>query len=374
VSAVVNPNLHREIAKFGGGDVDLCMNCGNCTATCSISPEEGSTFPRRIIHLLQVGHEDKLMQTVDPWLCYYCGDCSENCPRDANPAETMMATRRYLTSRYDWTGLAGLFYKSAAAEIAAIVMVGLFVVALFGFLHGPVVTGHVELNTFAPVRWVELGDWIMAGLLAFFLLSNAFRMTRSLMNSAEMPKISPLAYLRQIPTFLAHLITQKRWHRCGSQRSNRHWLTHIILVSGYLSMLALVLVLLRWFQTDVVHPFYYPLQLWGYYATAALLYATTVFMISRWRRSDPMHRFSEASDWIFLIMLFLTALTGIAVHVFRVEDLPRATYITYVVHLAIAVPMLVVEVPFGKWAHLLYRPLALYLVSVKEAAAARTNA
>jgi hypothetical protein len=43
-----------------------------------------------------------------------------------------------------------------------------------------------------------------------------------------------------------------------------------------------------------------------------------------------------------------------------------ATYMIYVIHLAVAVPMLVVEVPFGKWSHLFYRPLALYLVKVRE--------
>jgi heterodisulfide reductase subunit C/quinone-modifying oxidoreductase subunit QmoC len=40
----------------------------------------------------------------------------------------------------------------------------------------------------------------------------------------------------------------------------------------------------------------------------------------------------------------------------------------YVVHLMIAVPMLTVEVPFGKWAHLLYRPLAVYLAAVQAKA------
>jgi hypothetical protein len=43
-----------------------------------------------------------------------------------------------------------------------------------------------------------------------------------------------------------------------------------------------------------------------------------------------------------------------------------ATYITYVVHLAVAVPFLVVEVPFGKWAHMLYRPFAAYLTDVRQ--------
>jgi hypothetical protein len=45
------------------------------------------------------------------------------------------------------------------------------------------------------------------------------------------------------------------------------------------------------------------------------------------------------------------------------------TYVMYTVHMAIAVPMLAVEVPFGKWAHLLYRPLAIYVAAVRREAA-----
>jgi hypothetical protein len=40
----------------------------------------------------------------------------------------------------------------------------------------------------------------------------------------------------------------------------------------------------------------------------------------------------------------------------------------YVIHLAVAVPMLVIEVPFGKWSHLAYRPLAVYLTNVRNRA------
>jgi len=38
------------------------------------------------------------------------------------------------------------------------------------------------------------------------------------------------------------------------------------------------------------------------------------------------------------------------------------------------VPMLVIEVPFGKWNHLVFRPVAQYLIAVREAAAARRPA
>jgi hypothetical protein len=79
-----------------------------------------------------------------------------------------------------------------------------------------------------------------------------------------------------------------------------------------------------------------------------------------------MHRFSHLSDWLFPILLLLTAITGILVHVLRLSNLAMPTYYMYTAHMAIAVPMLVVEVPFGKWAHLLYRPLAIYVDAVRK--------
>jgi len=363
----VTPGLYREVAKFGGGDITACMNCGNCTATCPQSMDTGG-FPRRIIHLLQMGHKEKLKGSLEPWLCYYCGECSETCPRDANPAETMMAARRYLTGMYDRTGLAKRFYTSPAWEIGAIVLVGLFVVALFALFHGPVVTDRVELNTFAPVKWVEIGDWILGGILAALLLSNGWRMYRGVMGSGKRTDVSISRFLRKAPAFFEHFATQKKWRECEGPKTR--WLKHFLLVTGYVTMMVLVIVFLRWFQTDTVVPFYHPTRLFGYYATAALLYVSVDFLVGRLKKHDAIHKYSEPTDWVFLVLLFLVALTGILVHVFRLAGLPLATYSTYVIHLAIVVPMLVVEVPFGKWGHMFYRPFAAYLAAVAQAAGA----
>jgi hypothetical protein len=69
---------------------------------------------------------------------------------------------------------------------------------------------------------------------------------------------------------------------------------------------------------------------------------------------------------MFLVLLLLTALTGIFIHFTRLLDWPMPTYILYVVHLMVAIPMLVLEVPFSKWAHLAFRPVVIYLTKVKE--------
>ena len=75
---------------------------------------------------------------------------------------------------------------------------------------------------------------------------------------------------------------------------------------------------------------------------------------------------SDGTDWMFLILLQLTTLTGIFIHFTRLLDWALTTYILYVVHLMVVIPMLVVEVPFSKWAHLAFRPVVLFLTNVKE--------
>jgi Fe-S oxidoreductase len=273
----------------------------------------------------------------------------------------MMATRRWLTAQYDWTGLARRFYLSEAWEIGALIVVALAVVVLFCIGHGPVVTDRVSVNSFAPVLWIELGDLIMAAILSAFLLSNAFRMYRFIMSDTKVPF---WLYITEAKAFVLHFMTQKRWRQCGEDRSR--WLKHFLLVSGYMTMMTLVIVFIRWFQVD--DSSWHFTSIFGYYATGVLLVITVEMFRSRLKKEETIHRFSEFSDWLFLILLFFTTLTGILMHAIRLAGWPMGTYVMYVIHLAVAVPMLIIEVPFGKWSHLFYRPLAIFLATVKEKA------
>ena len=42
-----------------------------------------------------------------------------------------------------------------------------------------------------------------------------------------------------------------------------------------------------------------------------------------------------------------------------------ATYYAYIIHLAIMMMLYVTVGPMGKWAHLIYRPFAIYFQAVK---------
>ena len=357
----VDTELYREVAKFGARDMEACMQCGNCSASCPLSSGT-NPFPRKIYRYLQLGLRDKLLQSPVPWLCYYCGECNKDCPRGAEPAETMMATRRWLTAQYDWTGLAKRFYLSVTWEIGALIAVALGVIALFWLFHGPIITDYVSVNSFAPVMWIEIGDLMMGAVLSAFLFSNAFRMYRYIMSDTKVPL---RLYLTEAKTFVLNFATQIRWRQCGEDRSR--WLKHLILVSGYMTMMTLIIVCIRWFQVD--DSSWHFTSIFGYYATGVLLVITVEMFRSRLKKKEEsMHRFSEFSDWLFLVLLFFTTLTGILMHAVRLAGWPMGTYVMYVIHLAIAVPMLIIEVPFGKWSHLFYRPLAIFLATVREKA------
>jgi ferredoxin len=372
VSQTVDPHFHRELAAFGSSDIMQCVNCGHCTAVCSLS--QGDTvFPRKTIRYLQLGLKDKLLASADPWLCYYCGECSETCPRQANPGEIMMATRRWLTAQYDRSGLGRRFYASPKRMWLAILgraMIPLVLLASFHALTGFrwIVTDRVELNRFAPVMWVWAAVLIHFVFLGYRVAAGAWTMSRLVLGADSAPGSIPLTtYLGELKTLLLHFFTQKRWRDCGT-RHDRQWLQHVVLVSGYLTMLVLVVGVLGWFQTDAIYPLYHPQRWLGYYATLALLYGSVAMLVGRLRRREQIHKVSHLSDWLFPGFILTGAITGILVHAFRYAGWPWPTYALYLIHVMAMVAMLDVEVGVGKWMHMICRPLALYLQAVRRRA------
>ena len=377
MSVKVDPSLMKDLEHFGLKDAKKCFHCGNCTAVCPLSTPENS-FPRRFHKYIQMGLTDKIMKSPEPWLCYYCGDCSTSCPRGAEPGETMMVMRRWLTSKYDWTGFSRKFYTSESFEIIAVAIVGILVgLALILFRGSNPNMEHAFLNSVWPAPAVEIADLIMAAILTFFLLSNTARCAWFVMGDLLF-KIPPALYLAKGKELLIHFFTQRRFGTCTDRKQ---WIIHLLIMTGYSTAFLLVAVFLAggihviglsWeplmFQRDIVgdYPIWHPMRLFGYYATAALLYATTYAIIGRLKKSKAPYKNSHGTDWMFLILLELTTLTGILIHFTRLLDWPMPTYVIYVIHLMIAVPMLVLEVPFAKWAHLAFRPVVVFLMAVKE--------
>ena len=384
----VNPNLARTLQKFGAKTATHCFHCGNCTVVCPLSTDENQ-FPRRFMRYTQLGMEDELKNAVEPWLCYFCGDCSRLCPRQANPGEVMMSMRRYLTSLYDWTGLSLKVYTSKAFEY--LLVAGIFVATLIlvFLLQGNAPLDHTELQKFLPRSYIIVGGMLFGLAMAVLVLMNVSRMQKFIsqgLQAGQYAKIPFSVYVKELGTFLYHFVTQNRFSQCTNRG---RYVKHFLLVFGFLVFalyagLFVVIEVIKEslhggfveglkvaFVTGAPHPLFpafHPIRLLEYAATAAVLYVVVESFLGRMAKREPLHQDSHSTDWTFLFLVGGTVLTGLLTHIFRNVDAPLATYYTFALHLAFIVTLFVVGALFAKWAHAVYRPLALYFIKVRETA------
>lgn len=381
----IRPSLLAEVQRHGKFDA-RCMNCGGCSVVCDLTAGD-VTFPRRPIHRVIMGARDAVLEGLEPWLCHDCGDCSVACPRHADPAASMRTLRRYLTGQYDGTGLATRILRSRAWHLGALGVVGAIVLALIVVYH--LKWGGMTVADFATPLGMEhmfpkilYFTWIVYLIPVVFLIGHVTRMCRFTLGGTR-PALRH--FIAEARTLLVHMTAQAGMRECPSEARGapvvswwlyasegaasvpRRWLKHWLMALGTVMMFVLTAFFLKWFQTDSVHSVIHPQRWLGYLATAFILWGTTDVLLRRLRR--PKESVSRERGPLSLpLLLWLTALSGIVLHVFRYLGWELATHYAYAVHLVICVPMVVVEVPFGEWAHMIDRPLALYLQAVRERA------
>jgi quinone-modifying oxidoreductase subunit QmoC len=344
----INPEFSKELKKYGAERINSCYNCGNCTAICSLSTKENS-FPREMVRCSVLGTESEIKSSLKPWLCYYCGECSSTCPREANPGELMMALRRWLSSKYDWTGFSGLLYRSLPMSIIAFILVALGVIIFSAFhkfdLHSIMYAGHL----FEKIA--------VAFVFIIILLPNIIRMWNLTIFKPQI-KIPFSAYFKALLDLIVHMFTQKRTLGCDD--SKFRWFEHFILVMGYLSLLFTTIVL-NWFETE--NSFIIGL---GYIESVLVFLITLDFVGGRIKKDKEVSKFSRPSDWFFVIWLFLMGLTAVIVRIFIDLNLLINNSWIYIIHMIILVQWALLIVPFGKWTHFLYRSFAMYFNRLKE--------
>ena len=377
-----DPELLKEVRKYGEFDTNACLNCGGCTITCTLSSNETIVSPRICLQYVRTGLRKRLLSSLDPWLCYYCGDCSTSCPRQADPGETMMTLRRYFTANYDWTGLAKKLYTSKVWEFAAIFLLAGIVFLVWMLLPGlglPTTSDGMSFNDLAPAKIVHSVDMVVAILLAGLLLSFVFNMYLKTLKSDKSIKIPLKLYFTEMGNMVFNFLFQWRFSQCEKDTKSffkrlregkyNYWIIHFLLMSGYALLFLMIVFFLPWFQgKDEYYQWWNIQRILGFYGTTVLIFGTIYFLIRRIKKDSEKSKFSHATDWTFIILLLLTTLTGIAIFICRINNVPLVGFYMYLIHLMVAIPMLMIEVPFSKWAHLAYRPVAIYFYRIKEKA------
>ncbi len=384
MTTLVDTNLLAELQEYGAADVSACFSCGNCTAICPLADND-ATFPRRIIRYAQVGMTEELLSSKELWTCYHCGMCSDSCPTEADPGEFMAAARRYVTASYDKTRIAKVLYTMPILG-TVVSLVAFFLLAGFLYTSSDIMpTKSLELFTFVPYHVVH---WLGIGIMAIVVLTGLAGMAsmargmakkegvtwKSLVENGEARKRTVKALWFSIGI---ESIGQRRYRQdCLDDRPvepwyRRRWFIHAMTIWGFIGLLIATsldygLDVIGVKETGTAIPIWYPSRAIGTIGGLMLMYGVTFFMVNRWQKYNRAATVSKPSDWTFLVLLWVTGFTGFLIEVaLYVPPTPAWGYWVFLVHVAIAMELLLF-VPFTKFAHVIYRPVALFFYSLAE--------
>lgn len=373
----VNTELLGELRRYGAFDVSACFNCGNCTAVCPLSNGDAS-FPRRLIRYGQIGDRERLLASKEVWLCYYCGECSDTCPRKAEPGEFMASARRYAIASLDVTGISRLLYTSKL--FTGLILGGLSALLAVVLLAwgGEMRFDHPAFFQFIPFQVVHDVGLMVILLALFAMLFGVLRLVRLLARTATPASTAATSkhanLLRDVAAatgkVAAELATEKRYRDCTEESAlpwyRSRWFMHGAIMWGFLGLAAatgfdfLLLILAGKVPGEPV-PLWNPTRLLGTLAGVLVVFGTIRALLARFKKPEKYSSHSLLSDWLFLWLLLLAVLTGFIVEI--ALYLPHGTvwgYLVFLAHVVVGMDI-VLLFPFTKFAHVVYRPIALFV-------------
>ena len=376
MTETADPKLMATIRRYGAFDVSACFSCGVCTATCPLSTPAAS-FPRKMIHYAELGLKDKLVGRPDVWLCESCGECSDTCPRDAKPSEFMIALRKYEISELGVPALSRPLLTSRRFAVGFLAALSVIFLGILALIQRPPDFNSVQIFGFLPEQGVEIIG-IAVGIVALgTALVGVIRMWRTMARTAPHPRPAAAAaadgspeasasWAKTIVPTLRDALLQKRTQSCASEKNAAKWWTsrwfvHAMVFWGFLGLL--LATILRFVAVPIhgaLVPPWEPVRLLGIVSGIALLYGTAMMMLRRLRKADRYTSRSTFMDWAFIVLLFLAALGGFLVDIAQYASWPFGAYAFMLFHLVVVFDLLIL-IPFTKFAHVVYRPLALWL-------------
>jgi len=352
---IISPDIgfKRKLTRLSGSQLNQCMQCGNCSAVCSLAPAE-RPFPRKEMIWSGWGLKDKLMGNVDIWLCHQCGDCSTFCPRDVKPANVISAIRQTSYQHYARPRFLGKLVSNPAwlpLAIAIPVLVIIAILSLAGTFKIP--QGPVDYSAFFPHG---LLNGTFSAITLFFYLLASFGIGRFW---KDMKRQTPPGETgrKRLPVFrvLREILSHSNFSGCGSRKPGM--IAHILLFFGF-ALLILVTIYAIW--ATVSHnyplPFSNPFKILGNLASVMIF---SGLGIMTWQRLFNKSVFGKSAytDWLLLAAIALLTLSGTLVQLARFGDWSIA-YHLYFFHL-VAVWFVIMYMPFTKLGHIFYRTTAL---------------
>jgi ferredoxin len=361
----IDPEFASELKKYGAGDFNACFNCGNCTAVCGLT-DKTVNYPRMFLRYGMLGQKEEILQSKEIWLCYACGECSETCPRQAAPGDYMAALRRYAIASYEPTGITKLMFKSNPGFI----LLTLFFALLLGsFLFTLKPDHEVSRWLFSILPFAVIHNMGLAifGITALSVVWGLTAMTLKLAKIPEGTKNPQGSWISSLLKVGNEIATMNRYRTCDAEEDSfwkgkswmqRPWFIHWSIMWGFIGLLAATI--LDFYLKDPATAIWWPSRILGTLAGILLVFGTSMAISYRLRKLTKSYSETRLADRVFLWFLWIAGVTGFWLEVsVALQANHILNHIIFLVHTVISME-LVLLFSFSKFAHAVYRPLALF--------------
>ncbi|MGC8644429.1 MAG: hypothetical protein ACP5XB_31585, partial [Isosphaeraceae bacterium] len=183
-------------------------------------------------------------------------------------------------------------------------------------------------------------------------------------------KVPAVGLVTSILDTLKVVASHRRFAQCGAEITRRT--SHVLAFYGFIALFVVTV----WAVLDIyvmpmlgIHSFYpfgllHPFKILANVGCAMLIVGCTLALRHRLAHREVVG-VTTLFDWFFLLDLLAVGVTGLVAEILRfvvgqAHPSPLATvaYINYFIHLVFVFTLLV-YLPYGKFAHLLYRTAAL---------------
>ncbi|MFH1740162.1 MAG: tricarballylate utilization 4Fe-4S protein TcuB [bacterium] len=363
-----------DLVKEAERTMVICNACRYCEGYCAV-------FPAMELRKTFSGPDLKYLTN----LCHNCRDCYYACQYapphelDVNVPKTFAELRLETYREFAWPDfLAGLFRRNgfSVSLITAISVAIVFLLALVFQGVSGVFSVHLGENAFYKVIPYLLIVLPISALGLYVLIALMIGVVRFWCETGG--RLSELADARAHVQAIWDALRLKYLDGGGGGCNYpddrfsmiRKWFHHLVFY-GFMLCLASTTVaaiyhhFLKWVAP---YPFWsWPVAL-GTIGGTALLIGTGGLLYFKGRMDDaPATPRAFTMDVGFLVLLFLTSLTGLLLLVLR--DTP-AMGTLFAVHLGVVVGLFI-TLPYGKFVHAVYRYAALVRNAIEQASEKR---
>jgi quinone-modifying oxidoreductase subunit QmoC len=321
------------------------------------------------------GMKDRLMADPHIWTCHQCGDCTLSCPRGVKPGEVLSALRLEQITHYSKPGvLARWMQKPAFLPVAVlfpalVIAIILTVAGTFSIPEGP-----VNYSKFFPHGWLNGSFTALFALSTIGAVTGLRKFWKNMINASKSdagretdpPKNQTKAWgngstITRLLVVLGRIMKHKDFNSCEEQKSRS--LSHFLVFWGFILLLfvtffAILSTLFFEYPLDLLNP----IKIAGNIGGIMLIAGSSLMILNRFLKRKNLQ--STYADWFFLISFWLLSISGMLVEGARFHEW-RFAYHMYFFHL-IMVWIIILYFPYTKFAHFLYRTIALIFIRSKS--------